>query len=255
MKNKHSQLVLCFISMILCSTTTWSQLVNVERLRIKTDTTGWYGEIGLAGSFVRSEKNVTAAEANLLAEYKRKNDLLLLFSNYSFLFGDGQQLIDEFMVHCRYNIKQNKYLRWEAFVQAQQNEILNIKSRFLVGIGPRFKLFDNKKVRLYAATLAMREVEKENTDNQIVHADYRSSSYLSFTIQPFENAEIISTSYYQPLFKGIEDYRFLNQSSLVIGAGKHFKISINFYYLYDSKTAEGIVPINSKLTTGISYKL
>lgn len=250
----HSCIFLILIFQLVYRNNTYGQLLNVESMRIKTDTTGWFGEVGLNGAYVQSASTVLQAEARGLIEYKGKKALILLLGNYNILTGDGADLIDEYMLHLRYNYKINKWLRWEVFGQLQQNEILSIHERILVGTGPRYKLADNKKMRLYLGTLVMREFERESDPEQTTHDDYRISSYLSFNITPAENLEIVSTTYYQPKTSDFTDYRLLNQNSLLVKAGKHFIFSINFQFMYDAAPAHGIQNRTSKLSTGLGYK-
>ena len=231
------------------------QLVNAEKFRIRTDSNGWFGEIGINGSYIQSTSKVIQAEGNLLTEYKHNKHLFIAAAYYGFLKGDEVQLVDEAMLHLRYNIKCNKYLRWEAFVQFQQNEILNLKSRFLLGTGPRFKLVDNKKIRMYVASLMMYEHEEEVSQNQITHENFRSSSYLSFSLFPYERTEFITTTYFQPLVNEFYDYRILNQSTLKYGINKHFYISINYNHFYDRRPPNETLKQTSKVPTGISYQI
>ncbi len=245
--------ILLFIILLIPSTSS-GQLLNVESMRIRTDTTGWFGEVGLNGAYVQSATTVVQAEARGIIEYKGKKDLILLLGNYSILTGDGADLIDEYMLHLRYNYKFNKWLRWEVFGQLQQNEILNIHERILVGTGPRYKIADNKIMRLYLGTMIMREFERESDPEHTTHDDYRISSYLTFNITPAENLEIVSTTYYQPKTSDFTDYRLLNQNSLNVKAGKHFVFSINFQFMYDAAPAHGIQNRTSKVSTGLGYK-
>lgn len=246
--------VFLFITISLIPSLLKGQLLNVESMRIRTDTTGWFGEAGLSGAYVQSATTVVQAEARGHIEHKGKKDLILFLGNYSILTGDGADLIDEYMLHLRYNYKFNKWLRWEVFGQLQQNEILNIHERILFGTGPRYKLADTKKVRLYVGTLVMREFERESDPEQTTHNDYRLSNYLTFNITPAENLEFVSTTYYQPKTSDFTDYRILNQNSMNVKAGKHFVFSINFQFMYDAVPAKDIQNRTSKLSTGLGYR-
>lgn len=239
---------------IFITTGSQAQLLNVESLRIRTDTTGWFGEVGLSGAYIKSESTVMQADARGLVEYKGKKSLILLLGNYNILTGDGEDLIDDYMLHLRYNYKITKWLRWELFGQYQQNEILSINQRILIGTGPRFKLADFKRARLYLGTLIMREFERESNPEHTMHDDYRFSTYLSFNVIPAENIEIVSTTYYQPQTSYFQDYRLLTQNSLNVKAGKHFIFSMNFVYAYDSRPAIDILNRTSKFSTGLGYK-
>jgi len=231
-----------------------AQLLNVESMRIRTDTTGWFGEVGLSGSYIESESTVLQADARGLIEYKGKKSLILLLGNYNLLTGDGKSLVDNYMLHLRYNYKITKWLRWEVFGQYQQNEILSINQRILVGTGPRYKLADNKKLRIYLGTLVMREFERESNPERTMHDDYRFSNYLSFNFTPVPNLEIVSTTYYQPQTSYFPDYRLLNQNSLNFKVGKHFVFSVNYVMAYDSRPAFEIVNRTTNLSSGLAYK-
>ena len=129
----------------------------------------------------------------------------------------------------------------------------NIKSRFLLGTGPRFKVLSTKIIRLYAALLLMYEREQSTIDNAVQN-NLRNSSYISFTISPNKQVEIISTSFFQPLLNNWNDYRILNQASLRVKAGKKLSVRLNWNYLNDSRPVAGIPAVNYTLSTGINYE-
>lgn len=242
-------LVFCCCKWFTAST----QIVNIERARMQSDTTGWLGNAGASVSLTKNTQQVFASEFDAHIQYKSQKSLYLLLGNYGFLKGAGTKLIDNTFLHFRYNYKINKTVRWEAFTQVQQNVITNIRSRFLVGTGPRFKLLSTKLIRLYGASLIMYEQEKETTAAHLVHNDIRSSSYISFTITPNSQLEIISTSFFQPLLNNWSDFRFLNQATVRVKAGKKLGIKVNWNYLNDSKPVPGIPSVNYTLSTGIDY--
>lgn len=245
----------CILLFICCafSFIAKAQIVNIERARMQSDTTGWMGNAGASLALTKNVQQVFTTDVDAHLQYKSKKSLYLLLGSYGFLKGAGTKLIDNTFFHLRYNYKINRTLRWEAFTQLQQNIITAIKSRFLIGMGPRFKLLSTKIIKLYAASLLMYEQEKENTAPNIVHNDIRSSSYVSFTITPNKQLEIISTSFFQPLLNNWNDYRILNQASVRVKAGKKLGIRINWNYLNDSYPVNGIPSVNYTLSTGIDY--
>jgi len=123
-----------------------AQLLNVESMRIRTDTTGWFGEVGLSGSYIESESTVLQADARGLIEYKGKKSLILLLGNYNLLTGDGKSLVDNYMLHLRYNYKITKWLRWEVF----EKTTFPTASMTLQTMGNGWKVFLGK-VTLHAS--------------------------------------------------------------------------------------------------------
>ncbi|MEI6947375.1 DUF481 domain-containing protein [Paraflavisolibacter sp. H34] len=246
--------VFCFLAAVVFSLTCSAQVVvNIESQRMPSDTTGWKGGMGTSFSFTRNIQQILNINANAHLQYKREKDLYLLVANYNLLKTFNQKLSNNMFYHLRYNRKVNEWLRWEAFNQWQQDVLANINLRVLAGTGPRFKVHDKPRLKLYAATLAMFEHEKEKTKPPVVHNDIRSSSYLSLTWKPTEQIQVVSTAFYQPLFRQLSDFRFLHQLNLNVKATKHFSITTAWNYLYDAAPAAGAPNINLSISNGFAY--
>lgn len=246
--------IIFFSAFIIISQSCFAQIVNMESERYRTDTTGWKGSISGNFALTNYGERVVAADAYAHIQYQSKKSLYLLLSSYGFLKGEQQSFIDNGFLHFRYNYKINKTARWEAFTQIQQNAITKIQSRILIGAGPRFKILGQKNLRLYAATLAMFEAEKETEKTGHIY-DWRSSSYISFTILPTAATEITSTTYYQPVILDGKDYRLLNQLLFKMNISKHFAVNINWAYQYDSTPASGVRKDTYSFSTGLELKL
>jgi hypothetical protein len=230
-----------------------AQIINVENARIHSDTTGWMGNIGALLSLTKNTEEIFLVQLNAHVQYKTNKDLFLILGNYGFLSGSSQKLINNSFLHLRYNRKLNNIVRLELFTQVLQNPVTKIDYRFLTGAGPRFKVMDKNKFKLYAASLAMHEYERELDEFKTIHNDIRSSSYVSFSYLPNENTELINTVFYQPLFNYLNDFRILDQLKFSVKAGKKFAVTFNLNYLYDSKPVTGVPLINYTVSTGLDY--
>ena len=249
----HKSVTFLFI-VFAFSAPSYSQVVNIESSRMQSDTTGWMGTAGTSFSFIKNTAKITQINLNAHIQYKSKKDLWLIIGHYGFLKGGGEKFVGNSFAHFRYNRKLNGWLRWEVFTQVQSNYITQIDSRYLLGTGPRFKLADTKVFHLYAASLFMYEHEKERTAPPVTHNDIRNSSYISFTIKPNDNIEIISTTFYQPLLKNFSDHRILNESLMRVKAGKHFNFTVAYNYLNDRFPA-GVSPKTTyDLLMGMQYE-
>ena len=248
------RIALIFLTNI-CAVYLSAQVINIESLRIRTDTTGWFGEVILGGQLKNSETKVISANFNSVVEYKGKKSLILLAGNYNFLAGDGKKLTDDFIIHLRYNYKFNHLIRFELFTQFQQNEILMIQERWLNGTGLRFKLADIENFRAYLGFLGMFEVEKEAAEPNpgLIRSDWRNSDYFSFTIGMSEHLELISTTYYQPLFSDFNDFRILTNNELNVKAGKRLSLILRYNLLYDSKPVSEVVNSVSSLSMAMKF--
>lgn len=255
MKRK-TRLLLCLLT-LLSSFPVASQIVNIESARMQSDTVGWMGGAGTAINLTQNTQKIFATDLEAHLQYKTSNDkgLWLILGNYTFLKVGEDKFISNGFGHLRYNRKINEWLRWEIFGQYQNNIITQIDSRILLGTGPRFKLIKTKIFRMYAASLFMFEREKERTNPVIKHEDLRNSSYVSFTYTPKENLELISTTFFQPLFKKLSDYRILNQIAFRVKATKHFSVSLKWHYLHDRFPAGTAPRTTYTFATGVDYEL
>lgn len=231
-----------------------AQIVNIESARMQSDTTGWMGGAGLAATLAQNVDKIFILNANAHLQYKTEKDLWLILGNSNILKVADERFFNNTFLHVRYNRKLNNWLRWEIFGQGQNNQLTQIDSRFLVGTGPRFKIVSTSILRLYAATLVMFEREKERTAPVVKHNDVRSSNYISFTITPTNTIEIISTSFFQPLYKKLSDYRILNQTSLKVKASKHFALALHWSYLHDRFPAGTAPKTTYTLSTGLDFE-
>lgn len=247
------RILLSLLGLTIVKTGT-AQIVNMESQRYHTDTTGWAGSLSGDFSLTNYGQKIFSVDANAHVQYKTQKSLYLLQGGYGFLKGDQQSFVDYSFLHFRHNYKITKILRWEAFTQWQQNIITKIQFRYLIGTGPRFKIFDSEKFKLYAASLVMYEIEKETSINK-KQLDWRSSSYFSITWQPNKQTELTTTAYYQPVLFDISDYRIFNQITCRIAASKKISVAIKWNYQYDASPAEHVPTDTYKLSTGVEVGL
>lgn len=244
-----------FLAVILISGTFKgnAQIVNIESKRLQSDTTGWLGSIGTSFQLENSAVKVININAEAQLEYKALRSLYLFLANYNLLKGEGKTFQNNLFYHFRYNYKLNNLLRWEAFTQMQQNNIAGIKSRFLIGTGPRFKISGTEKLALYASTAIMYENEHELTKPITIHKDIRSSNYVSTTWRPKENLDVVTTIFYQPLYKDLSDFRLLHELSLNFKFTRNFSFVTTWNYLFDSEPAVDIPREIFTLKNGVRY--
>lgn len=231
------------------------QIINVENSRLHADTTGWMGGAGASVNLNKNAVQVLGINLESQLQYKShsQKSLWLILGNYSFLKAGANKLVSQGFIHLRYNYKLNSWLRWEIFGQYQNNPVLFIDHRFLLGSGPRFRIYRHNKTRVYAATLLMLEEEKELTNPVIQHHDLRNSSYVSCSLIPNGQLEVVNTFFYQPLLKDLRDHRFLNQLSVKVKAGRHVSLGVKLNYLYDARPAGTAPSTTYNFATGIDF--
>lgn len=238
MPPKTTWIIAAFIGIAVCAQ---AQIVNIERRRIATDTSGWFGQANISFSGSKNTVSVLSLASGLLVEYKTKSgkDLWLIIGDLTLISADKQKFSNAGFAHLRYNRKFGEAVRWEIFTQLQYNSLTHIEHRFLAGSGPRFKLTQYEDAKFYLGIAYMFEQEKL-TNPRIFKQDHRISSYFSFTLSPEEKVSFISTLYVQPLLKQFEDYRISNETALTLGITEKLDLSAIFRYSYDSFPPEDV---------------
>lgn len=100
----------------------------------------------------------------------------------------------------------------------------------------------------------MYQNEKEATSPIMYEEGFRSRSYVTFTYTPYDNVEIISTTFFQLLFKNLNNYRVLNDINLKIKATKKFSMSVRWQYLFDQFPAGTAPKTTYSINTGGQFE-
>lgn len=244
---------LCILYCLLVGYTGVSQILNAESLRKVTDTSGWSGSVSADFALKRNVNDFLVLGTDIHIQYKHNPHLLIFKNDIKFQKIEGNKFENGGITHVRYNYGLTPKLAWEVFVQGQYNRVNLIEFRGLLGTGPRWKITKSEKYKFYVGALTMLEYEEVTDGVTPLQRDLRGSSYLSFSLYPTENISIISTTYYQPLWKSIDDYRLSSQSSLAVGLFNNVALKVNYTFIFDTFPAVGIPKSQYDFSTGLAY--
>jgi hypothetical protein len=237
------------------------------------DKENWAGIAGVSFSYIKNTDEIYTVATNVALGYNGGENLWMIISNINFNKSGGESFSNSGVQHLRYNREINDQMAFETFVQGQYDKIFKVDFRGLAGAGARFKLTKPKikndqlieKNRVYFGTLLMYEYEKvSEIDRSVISKDFRSSSYLSFSLNPTNNFSVISTTYYQPRLDLWKDYRLSSVIELTFGfstndktKAKSFwdKLTFNmfFSYNYDAVPVASITKTQYSFTNGLKF--
>lgn len=237
-----------------------AQLVNIEAIRMHTDST----RLVLDTEFLFNYSNADGIYIyqfglGLNTQYKTENlKNTFFFSGYADLIrSQDQDFQNGWFIHFRYNRKLGKSekLRLEAFVQDQNNALLSINSRNLIGLGLRLKLIDKDIVWAYLGNSYMYEKEVSDVADQTYY-NHRNSTYLSLTLKlPESELELVNTIYFQPLYTDISNFRVLEQFKIEMPLKGNLRVFTLFNYFYNNINPFGTSEFTSSLNVGLTYSL
>jgi hypothetical protein len=230
-----------------------AQILNIEGLRLVTDTTGWTGHIGIAVSASKFTKSLFTFNTNGHIQLKQEKNIYLLVGNVEIVNVDGASFNKSGFVHFRYNRKLSDLIKLEAFTQAQFNALIKIESRLLNGFGIRLKLSQYEKAKFYYGLTYMHESEKLK-DRAVTDQANRMSSYFTFTLSPESIVTFSNTTYIQPLIGNINDFRVSNDTNLSFKINKHLSLNTMLHYLFDSRPPIDVPTSNYQIYNGLTFK-
>lgn len=246
----HIWILLC----LLVFTKSKGQVINVETLRKVTDSAKWTGSTSLDFSIIKNKNSIFKIANKAHVQYNNDKELWLFINDLKFEKLEGNSFVNKGTQHLRYNRRISERFKMEGFLQAQYDAISEIDFRGLAGLGPRLKLYANDDYRFYFGTLIMYEYEKASdiVDDR-VQKDIRGSAYISFSMYPTKNLSIISTSYYQPKLKRLNDYRLSTDTAILFKILETLAFKTTFTYSFDAFPVATIPKTQYELTNGLLY--
>lgn len=233
-----------------------AQLVNIESKRMQTDSVRF--ALKADAQFNYSNQNGDSYHAigsNLTTQFKSADlkKIYFLMGNFNLVRAEGKDYQNAWFVHGRYNRKLSNLFRLEGFVQYQENELLVIDSRFLLGAGVRLKLLSGEHLGAYLGNAAMYEIERSSEYNQ-KDFQWRHSAYFSLNYSPEGNRiNLTNTLYFQPLYEDLGNYRILEQFRVEMPVSSALSVTGTFNYSLISVTPADTRDYTSNVLFGLSY--
>lgn len=254
MRINYRHLVLAILCCFFISNNVFGQVVNIEKKR-KDNEGGFAGMVSLGLFFIDNGKNISQVKNDVDLQYRKKAHAIILLNNISLMRVNEDDLVNSGFQHLRYNytIKDSSFLTLEALGQHQYNSVKLLERRFLLGVGPRFRLFSNDKISGYFGIIGMYEYEQRSDDARTLLEFARLSNYLSISWDISNSVSFNTISYYQPVVTEFERYRISSESSFGIKINQALSIKIGFQTTYDSHPAENVQNMFYKWENSLKY--
>jgi putative salt-induced outer membrane protein YdiY len=239
------------LTALLSSSSSALAQVNTEPLRKKVKEKGW--SIQLQMNFTGRTGNTEGVDAGGGGGFGFKAG-----RHSAFVFGNGEYTnfndtlsVENAFLHARYNYEIMPWLWAELFAQAQTDLFQRIKLRNLLGLGPRFGLYQSKEFDVFVGTSYMLERDViyvlPDTTEAGEYLVSRWNNYVSVDYMLDTRIEFATTAYLQPAFASFSNYRFLGETSLIFKITTVLSAQITASYHYDSQPPLGALPSDTML--------
>lgn len=244
---------LCFLLFSVVPQRVGAQVVNIENKRMDNAKQGWQGVLNLDFDLEKNTTSILQLENQNQVMYQKKKNKVLLLNDIGLIQAGNQNYLNKGYIHIRYNYRLSHLVTWEAFVQAQYNQIEKQQLRALAGTGPRFRIADNDTFHFYLGTLYMYEYEELTGELQINRAN-RLSSYISIGYSINDHFWIDHITYYQPRLDYFGDFRIASETVFGFKIFKHLAFGVHFSLNYDTKPPPEVPDLIYSLKNSIGYK-
>ena len=253
----RTALPLLFIG-VLGTGTALAQLVNIESKRMQLDSIRFALKSDILLDYTDNNGDyIFQIGSNLTTQLKSKDlkKIYFFIGNYKLIRSQDQDFQNSWFFHLRYNQKLSDLFRLEAFVQNQNNTLLTITSRNLVGAGIRLKFISTENTKAYFGNSYMYEIERIDATNQQFY-NHRNSSYLSIN-QSFKKTrlDLTGTVYFQPLYRYIGNHRILGQCKAELPITKIISLSALYNYFFSSFSPNAENDRSAHLSFGLTFTL
>jgi hypothetical protein len=244
---------LCFLCIRLNA-----QLVNIESKRMQKDSIRFALKSDVLFDYTDNNGDyIFEVGANLTTQLKSRDlkKILFFIGSYDLIRSKDQDFQNSWFFHLRYNQKLSQLFRLEAFIQNQNNTLLTITSRNLVGAGVRLKVISTEAAKMYIGNAYMYEIEKSDATDQQFY-NHRNSSYVSGSYA-FEKTklDLTGTVYFQPLYTDIGNHRILLQAKAELPITKIISLSALYNFFYSSFSTTRDIDRSSNLSIGFTFSI
>jgi hypothetical protein len=253
LRNKFYIQIIIFVSLVV-SNTVYSQVVNIENKRIYDDTLGLSGSVESTLSTMKTKDLLLNLAFRPKIQFKTKNHYYLILTDLMYSKGGDKVYSNLGLIHFQYAYRIKGPLKWESYSQAQYNQLLDQKSRLIIGSGLRLKCFDKNKYKIFTGLSAFFEREEIESSRLIIE-DVRLSEYISWYFDPKKHYFFSGVMYIQPMINNFKDIRVMGQYSINFHFTKRTDFKIEFTHFYGSRPAIGVINSTFNSSFGIRTKL
>ncbi len=243
----------------LLSVSAFAQIVNVEKKRKKTD--GFQATVSLDFNVKETGKRILELKNNIDLQYAVNAHTFIFLNSIKLLNIDRGSFINNGFQHLRYNytLQDTGWITIEAFGQYQYNEQKLLQQRIISGLGPRFRIINQKRTRWYFAPLLMYEYEhldekKIDTTTARQHL-IRLDSYTHFDFALNDIFSFDFILYFQPAFENFKDLRISGEASIRFKITDYLSYKIAYSADYDSDPPAKIQNTFWRLSNQLIFKI
>ena len=234
-------------------------ILNTERFQLdEVDGRHMSAEISL--SFQRGNAHVLDASASGMVGTLRGRHWLRAIFGGRYLSTKKNSVLDAQFLQLRHSYVFSSATRTFHFLQAQKNQTLLLRSRWLVGTGLRTALVRTRRGALTLGSGVMGEWEMLDTGRIAADEDrstsaIRMANLLVFSWEANRGPRFLNILYVQPDVTDFGDIRILNDLALIAPVTDQIRSTLSLEWRRDSRPPNVLKKDDLRLTAGLAFEL
>jgi hypothetical protein len=228
-----------FLGLQVCFLSITAQVINIESKRMEAANEGWAGQGEFAYAFIKNQNTFSQMSTRLNFIYNKNQNTYIILTDLSFIQSSAGDFENAGFQHVRYNYAKTNKLTFEAYSQVQFSKQMHLYPRYAIGAGPRYKIFKNDSVRVYAGASLLLEHEQLQEPYAIM-SNERLTGYFSCIINKIPNVSVDFMMMFQPRLFDLNDMRFQGEMRLDFPVSNQLKFRFATSIYNDSKPPAGV---------------
>jgi len=251
---RHYPLALALFLWCMPEQSAEAQIVNV--LPMASGEEGFSGAVNGTLDWRQGNVDSLRTGGDVLLSAKSNSHLVFLITRGELGIKSDQMFLGKIFEHLRYRVRVGGRWSLEHFAQHAYDKFQRIKFRVLLGSGLRFDVVEWDGGAVAFGTSYMPEFEElsATVSDSGLEFFHRWSNYLTFMLQFGEPFSFQSTTYIQPRFDAMSDYRLSNESGFQIQVQDVFVSPFAFGLAYDSRPPETVEGLDLTIKSSLGVR-
>ncbi len=234
-----------------------AQHINTDAVRKEVMPNGVEGSLDAAvsGSTGNRKSHALSGSAHVQGAYDR--NWSMAYANGSYAEVNDAVYASSYFAFLGYGYRLTPWVQIEGFNQEHANEFRRLRFRQVVGGGPRTNWMLLDDLEMVVAAHYMYEYDlidvKAGADEPESETAHRWNNTLHFQWDVDEALAIVLTTYLQPRFDDVSDYRVYQFVDFHVKLSNWLTNRIQVYARYDSDAPEGVHARDMEVSNALSW--